>query len=453
MNKIKSKNLGLVKKGNKIYSLVGFFNHFETKELNCSMIGSLPKSTLAMVYQREGFLYAAPPEIYVQNPTINFAYDENVKKQIKHFGLDPKDFIYSSYGYGVVFLFKIFKSQISIFEDINKCEKAAIKEYLLENDFLPKIVSDNYLAQAFADPENEYLKSSKFKIIDLESFNKITSTLKNKNKILNFNNKKTKSSNDKVELLNDFELLSDYEEYGLNIGLDLFELREQIIEQAKRKGGFVDFEYNNKTYKIPKIPLLAWALNDSQYKNKYTIHNHTWYPISPCDLKTDSDNPYHSDWWLGAGFPIETYSLYKNSINYDKFLKFNKDLSNFAFELIGKDKLNDVTYLSGNKSEKVSGKLIKYPQDINSFDEDDIILLKSGGIEFDSYIKKACKNGKGGVILEVGNKVSHLTIVSKEYNAKGHCFRLILLPNADKLLNDHTNIELNPLENSINPID
>jgi hypothetical protein len=243
----------------------------------------------------------------------------------------------------------------------------------------------------------------------------------------------------------DFHHNFDYKEISIRLNIDLFKIQKRINYQALEKGGFTNFIYKSKNYEIPLLPLLAWISKGSNSNSQkiFKINNYTWNSVSPKNIKTSNDNLFHSDWWIGAGFPINIYN------ETYKYRAFNKAITKFALEINGKSSLNDIQFLAGKGLPSISGKIVKYPSSINDFNEDDIIVLPSGGVKFDSYIKKACKNKKGAVILEIGNKVAHLTIISRELNSKDFGYRLILLPDANELLENGSIIKIDSINNKI----
>lgn len=443
--------LGLFEKDSKVYQVLGFFNYLDNREFNCDMRGDLPWSYYADRIQQEGFEQYFSHHISI-NAIGSCPHNEKFPtlQQLNHFKLDPSEICYYHCNLNISYVFKIHRKPISIQTVITGSQDQAIWDYILANDFVPQIMSENNLAKQIANAASHQpeRKSQGFDIINSDTFKKTISHSFTKESI---KTKAFKSSmreknveKEKEEAIKNepaFELLSDYENFQNEFNVDLFELRKKIITQAKRKGGFVDFNYKGKTYQIPKLPLLCWAIRDCKNKSKYTIHNDTWYAISPDELKTSDDNPFHSDWWIGAGFPIESYGLNYFGTGW-RFNPFNEALEEFAFNLIGKGTLDNVVVIAGKEFEDISGEIVLYPHSIDSFKEDDIIILPKGSVEYDSFIKKACANGKGAVIVEVMNAVSHLTIVSREMNALGSKLRLIALPNASKLLRAGSIIEV-----------
>jgi hypothetical protein len=451
--------LGLFRQGNQYYQLLGFFNYNDDREFRCDMRGDLPFSRLANSL-RWGFNVASiyPDDQYSNEP------HENTVVQIRHLQLDPTEVVYVHANFNICYLFQIYRSSISFNKKVAHIKEQAICDYLHHNEIIPQIMTVNRLAKEisiYSAGDSTYSDKT-HEIVDKKLF---TESIDPENTYENLKYKShlkyimerydpesiiaRQTEAEKSEI--SFTLMSDYAEESKRLNVDLLSLHQSIKKQAYKKGGFVVFEYKNKKYDIPLIPLIAWKLTMNSLTNKgplnkFKLNNDTWYTQSTVSIKTDNDNPFHTDWWIGAGFPLETYS---DTITYRAF---NAALLNFSFEFVGKNTLDDIQFLAGQDLPAITGNIVKHPSSIDDFNEDDIIILPDGGVEFDSYIKKACKNNKGAVILEIGNKVAHLTIVSRELNSKGFGYRLILLPDADKLLKDGTTVKIDSINNKIVPL-
>jgi hypothetical protein len=438
--------LGLIKphcKNGKVYQLLGYYHSFSGRELYSPTFGTLPKSIFNIAFQSS---LDTSESISIEDEQGKRRFltktEDRTKLQLEHVGLNPEEIFCFNANAGYVILFTIYREPISIKTKLTNSGKQAIWDYISANTNVPQVMSENLLAKEIAQASDDSFIPDSFwdqkfnaktfkNLLHKEIVQTKSWTIKEQIAFLD----KLEDHSDEPETV--FELNSDYKTVGELINIDLFDLQKKIVSQAKRKGGFVDFTYNNITYKIPKLPLMIWATKYSVGKvrdlsaAKTKFNNDTWYTVCPESLKTQEDAPIHSDWWIGAGFPFEVYNLYQDQY---KHQIFNKALNEFAMALIGKNTLEDVVFLAGKELPDITGNVVIYPESLDAFNEDDIIILPNGGVEFDLYIKKVCKNGKGAVIVEVGNKVAHLNIVSKEYNNKGFGFRLIMLPNASELL-------------------
>lgn len=448
----KNNPLGLFKPNqfdSKVYQLFGYFNFLSGKELNVPSFGNLPVN-----HYKDKVI-----KTYIDGHQVcTTDYEKKYRAQMENFGLDYKDFHCFHGNVGFSFLFKLYREPISFKQKFTNSEAQAIFDFLDFNSNVPEILSVNRLAKELSisasDENSDFSLNGKYNSINKDSFYSI---VRRKFDVSTF--KYTPSNNQYIQEEeieeSSFELNSDYKEVSENIGIDLFEIQKSVNTQAKRKGGFIDFHYKDNVYKIPKLPFMIWATKYASLKfrelnyRKTEYHNETWFTVSPEDVKTDSDAAIHTDWWIGAGFPLSVYNLFCNRYSHKSF---NNALSEFAMSLVSKNTLDSVVFLAGKNSEKITGNLVIYPSSLDDFNEDDIIVLSHGGVEFDSFIKKACKNKKGAVIVETGNKVSHLKIVSNEYNNLGFLYRLIMLPNAHELLCLTKKVCIDPVNEKIIPI-
>ena len=455
----KNNPLGLLRQGNEYYQLLGFFNYNDRREYFCDMRGALPFSRLASSFEN-GF---SRHSIYPDDQYSDLLH-ENMIVQMRHLKLDTTEIIYLYGCFDLCYLFQIHRKPISLKAYIPTTKEQAICDYFHHNKIIPQIMSVNRMAKEMAiySSGEETTTIQGYQVVDQLLFTQSIDSENSHERLKEKAHQKYITERYSPESIIErqtkeersepaFVLNSDYAYFGQELNVDLIDIQKRIQAQANRKGGHTTFNYKNINYKIPLLPLLCWHLSreELQRNNKLTklkLNNSTWYTVASSDIKTNNDNLFHSDWWIGAGFPIELYQQ-----EY-KYKAFNKALTNFVLDIVGKNTLENVTFLAGQGLSSITGKIVKYPSSINDFNEDDIIILPNGSINFDLYIKKACKNKKGAVIVEVGNKVAHLSIVSREYNSRGFEFRLILLPDANKLLLSNSIVEIDPINNIIKPI-
>ena len=74
-------------------------------------------------------------------------------------------------------------------------------------------------------------------------------------------------------------------------------LREAIVAQAARSGGFVEIDLGSGPVSVPRAPFERWALKPVGLDHLAP----EWRPVSPPDLKLQNDNRDHSDWMVGSG--------------------------------------------------------------------------------------------------------------------------------------------------------
>lgn len=185
-------------------------------------------------------------------------------------------------------------------------------------------------------------------------------------------------------------LMPDYDE---EIRLDLF---KKITEQAA--GDYItlvvpDDSYEpgpDKEYSIPRAPFENWCLwrTDGAHLAK------PWIKVSPRGLKMMGDDPYHTDFLIGAG-------LAPNSMYYDKALE--SAVYDLRFKTI-QDMLNfKCDILCGQGI--VYGKVV-HPKIGDTIEEGSIIVIPNAGPK---YLELALQ--AKAIITENGGAMAHLVTV------------------------------------------
>lgn len=216
-------------------------------------------------------------------------------------------------------------------------------------------------------------------------------------------------------------------------------LKKEIISAAEKNGGFIDIEGENLIYKVPKLPFYYWAINARFFNDlPQKIGLDKWAPVSPYGFKMQNDDPYHTDWWIGAGIPIKSY-------NEEEDEKLNMNAMMLKINLQAKLLNFESTVLSGN--EDVVAYVQHYDDFKNDFSkvlEDRILILPDLNLKFESIILKAVKNGKGGVVCGAGGKAAHLSKVGRELN-----FPIFLEDNALNKFKNVMKLKLSPKSGKI----
>lgn len=402
----------LYRKNGEYYSIRGFFNHLDNDEITIkNNYETLNNSTIQRLWHFGQF---------------NKVNDSNIIDLYREHYQIPNNHIIEYFGFHYIVLKKenlsIF-SEIKYTLDLNKC----IQDYINLNGHIPIIKSQGrYIHESInGKKENSYFCQK----IDQKQFDIVMRKYDEKpiiEKAAYVENEET----DKTI----FSQKEDYYSAGKRLNIDLFELNKKIRRQAKLNGGFEKFTYNGIEYEIPKHPMKIWEI---QFKNRTSIENcknkinaylkqsnlNNWKSISPTDIKISDDCPIHSDWWIGAGFPIFSYDRYN-------YKKFNKELYDFVF---GRSiNLENLVFLSKGSNDKIIGDLKYYNaqnDNIDDINEGDIVICPNANIDYDMCLKKVGKSG--AIIVEIGNQVAHLSIVGKELG-----YNVIFLPNAYTILED-----------------
>lgn len=206
-------------------------------------------------------------------------------------------------------------------------------------------------------------------------------------------------------------------------------LKMKILKESKiEKHGFVDLKDNdgNIVATVPYLPLLCWAMD--RICKKEELPDYT--AQSPSGLKLPMDCRFHSDWMIGGG--LDLVKDYSNdspvqSAAYSWLAEMQFDRFNFKHVVLAKGK-------------KVSGK-IRHCTSSNAADvmDGDIVVIPTGNPEYQLHVEAATRSGGGGVIALVGNKVAHLSIISRERGVT-----MFQMNDAFKLLPEGVMVTLDP---------
>lgn len=206
-------------------------------------------------------------------------------------------------------------------------------------------------------------------------------------------------------------------------------LKMKILKESKiEKHGFVDLKDNdgNIVATVPYLPLLCWAMERIS-KTEETL-DYTAQSVS--GLKLPNDCPFHSDWMIGGGLDlVKDYSsdspVQSAAYNWLAEMQFNR----FKFK-----------HVVLAKGKKVSGKIRHCtPSNAAEVMDGDIVVIPTGNPEYQLHVEAATRSGGGGVIAQVGNKVAHLSIVSRERGVT-----MFQMNDAFKLLPEGMMVTLDP---------
>lgn len=186
--------------------------------------------------------------------------------------------------------------------------------------------------------------------------------------------------------------------------------RVRILEKAKVQGGFMTLHVGEgeQAYdlQVPRSPFLFWASRGIHRVDIEASDMQLWRPVSPLGLKMMSDDPMHTDWWIGAGLnPRDAYET-NNPVNaaawkYCSALAFSEGRQ--CIRLAGKG--------------KVTGGVI-FPKAGESVPEGTIAVVPNAGVDYELALLSACRKGAGAVIAAVGGKLAHLATVSRELDGR-----------------------------------
>lgn len=181
------------------------------------------------------------------------------------------------------------------------------------------------------------------------------------------------------------------------------ELKAKIIAfaDADTEYGWYDYEWRDPnsvgpTMKLraPKRALYCYALSKTSAYNQAPAYK----SLSPTDFKTSEDNVYHTDVWLGCGFPLNDKTYHRDSREY-------RAVIDMMFDVQRKLLHYDVQVLA--RGPDIFGPIVFH--DAEYIDEKCILVLPHAGIEFQVQAMKA-----GAIICEQGGQLAHLVTVCRE---------------------------------------
>lgn len=221
-------------------------------------------------------------------------------------------------------------------------------------------------------------------------------------------------------------------------------LRNEIIETANsyiygEKGWFLLELKDGRSIKIPRPPFEQWAFSKINVKNIAI----PWDPISPTGMKMYGDDPFHTDWILGAGLDLNVMTnQYSHPDVYDEAI--HEAAWAKRFELVS-EKLNfDFLPLCGNK--KFNSRCfipdLKKDDPFDGFFNQEIIVIENlDATHFSLYQKIP----DGSCILAGnGGPGSHMVIANK----KDICIGIV--ENIHLIATNHTNISIDFENGTIN---
>jgi phosphohistidine swiveling domain-containing protein len=182
----------------------------------------------------------------------------------------------------------------------------------------------------------------------------------------------------------------------------------KVDQAAETNGGFMeivtgcDEDEDKVTYRIARIPFLWWAYERRRHEG---VLPH-WDIVCPSGMKMYGDNPLHTDWWVSSGLAL------KQAYDHDH------PLNQAAWKIATKWQ-----YTEGAKCIKLAGKgkvsgPIVFPKPNEAVPAGSIAVVSHAGPDYQLALTSACKGDSGAVIAQVGGKLAHLAIVSREMGAR-----------------------------------
>ncbi|WP_210242336.1 PEP-utilizing enzyme [Mesorhizobium sp. B2-6-4] len=170
--------------------------------------------------------------------------------------------------------------------------------------------------------------------------------------------------------------------------------REAIIEQAGLS--WIEMEFNGKTIRFPRAPFENWCL----WRTDGAHLAPPWQIVSPQGVKMMGDDPYHTDFLIGAG--LEPDAMMRDRMFNDAVFKLRGEVQ--------QEKMGfECAVLSGKGS---AWGTVVHPKVGDSLPDDAIVVLKSASAKYLDLALQA-----KGVIVERGGEMAHLITVAREKDA------------------------------------
>lgn len=210
---------------------------------------------------------------------------------------------------------------------------------------------------------------------------------------------------------------------------DLAEWKQQIIEQAN--GDFMELTWeddagNIQSVMIPSAPFENWAL----WRTDGAMLAKPWTTVCPSGLKMVMDDPYHTDWMVGAGLPLDWMSDDKQAAAaYDLQYTIQDEKLDFKIPVLCGEGIATGEIVHLNKGDRLpAGK---------------IGIIKNAGPDYVEAAYDAINNG-GALITEAGGSMAHLVTVGR-----GAGLRLVRIPDARKKLVVGITVDINCSNGSV----
>ena len=236
-------------------------------------------------------------------------------------------------------------------------------------------------------------------------------------------------------------------------------LSEQVLAQAAMMGGFITLElftyddkhqkvpYDPPSVQVPKNPFLHWALRGFNWED----HGHKcpeWKIVGGQGLKMFGDDPYHTDWVLGAKVPLgQVYD--QDGISYGAVVM--SSAYTMRSELVEQYTQHQFVTLCKGDQRIFSGSIV-HPEPNERVPSGCIAIVPHAGPEYQLAIETA--NGidpetgrRGCIICDTGGKLAHLAVVGREFKCT-----VLVLPNATKMYRERDRVWIDMSDGTITHI-
>lgn len=237
-------------------------------------------------------------------------------------------------------------------------------------------------------------------------------------------------------------------------------LGDKVNAQAEKNGGFmeiklttwnkerhVDVPFHVPSITVPKNAFLLWALRYVDFAK----HGHvqpTWDIVAGSGWKMMNDDPYHTDWMLGARIPLkDTYdreddeavpslAAVVRSCSFSLRSELNKEITGHDFTVLAK---GEITYVIGE---------VAFPKPNERVKAGSIAVVPHAGPEYQNAMETANmenpEGNRGLIICDTGGKLAHLVIVGREFKCT-----VLMMPGATGMYREGERVCVNVSEGTI----
>ncbi len=186
--------------------------------------------------------------------------------------------------------------------------------------------------------------------------------------------------------------------------------KKLIDEQAN--GDYIELSYidgyddsNKKTVYIPRAPFEHWCLRGTR---AYNISK-PWTPVSPSGMKMFNDDPFHTDFLIGAGMDILSMN--------DSRSDFTKAVFDLRYDYSNSILYGNCDVLSGSGNGVYN--VVHYSKNVE-LTKSDVLIVPDLNPKYLPLTEKA-----GAIITERGGSTAHLVTV-----LRGDDYKIVRVENA-----------------------
>lgn len=231
--------------------------------------------------------------------------------------------------------------------------------------------------------------------------------------------------------------------------------RQRIAAQADTHGGWLTLSLRLRDgsapqtgptqVRVPKNAFLLWCLKGFDFEAN-AKERPVWSPVCPQGMKMTMDDPYHSDWMLGAGLDLdETYSLDDNSLG----ARVMSAAFGLRATLVEEWTQAQFVTLAKGTRRWISGEVV-FPSPNEGVPAGSIAVVPHAGPEYQLAMESACEDsssGPGAIICATGGKLAHLAVVGRELDCT-----VLMIPDAMTRFKPGDRLSINLQDGVLHPV-